>query len=139
MERAGLYCPPDTHYSIRNCSGEHTYLDARDAMDEVPRESLAPGSIPLLWLSKPYWPQHLGVWTGESLIHAHMRTKRVIETAGVACYDAHVFGVFDMRQTAEPAHEVEGFTGIERTPGTRRPELTGKPWREWCAARIGGR
>ena len=107
MQHAGLYCPPDIHYSARTCFGMKVYDDCRDSMDELPLDARPVGAVILLWLRRPEYPQHLGVWTGSTLVHADTRAKRVIETPGISAYDDHVFGVFDMRETSTPAHRQE--------------------------------
>lgn len=139
MQRSGLYCPPDLHYSTRTCFGEHVYLDARDSMDEVSVDDIGIGTVVLLWLSRPHQPQHLGIWTGESLVHAHGRARRVIETHGGASYASQVFAAFDMRTAVAAAHRVEGFNGRKRIPGQRKPDLSGKNWRDWCGQRCPAR
>lgn len=136
MQSVGLYCPTDVHYSTRTCFGEHVYLDARDGMDEIPRDDIGIGSVVLLWLSKPHQPQHLGIWTGDSLVHSHGRARRVIETQGAASYASHVFAAFDMRTDVDAAHRVEGFNGLQRKTGERKPDISGKQWRDWCAVRC---
>lgn len=139
MQRVGLYCPADVHYSTRTCFGEHVYLDAREGMDEIPMDAIAVGTVVLLWLSRPYQPQHLGVWTGDSLVHAHGRARCVIETPGAGSYARQVFAAFDMRTGVGAAHRVEGFNGRKRIPGQRKPDISGKQWRDWCAVRCPAR
>lgn len=93
-------------------------------MDEIPRADLGVGSVLMLWLSQPHQPQHMGVWTGTSLIHAHARSRAVIETQGLQAYQRNFFAAFDMRKTVEAAHRVDGF------PGSGMRE-----WQSWCRER----
>lgn len=118
MQRAGLYCPPDKHYSARTSFGRHVYDDCREGMDEIPQDELKAGSVVLLWLARPELPQHLGVWSGSSMIHADTRTRCVIETPGLSVYHKHVFAVFDMR-VSNTANHREDYNGNCRTPGRR--------------------
>jgi cell wall-associated NlpC family hydrolase len=44
-----------------------------------PVDALDVGRIVVFWKVKPTYPQHVGIWNGDKLIHTHASAKKVVE------------------------------------------------------------
>ena len=69
-----------TGYALRGGSMAE-YITMIDAFSERRNDRYRTGDVLLLRVAPNQF--HMGIWTGESLIHAHAGLRRVVETPGI--------------------------------------------------------
>jgi hypothetical protein len=68
-----------TGYALRG-GAPNIFVAIIDTFATRRRDEIVPGDILLIQIDRVQF--HLGVWTGNSLIHAHAGLRRVVETPG---------------------------------------------------------
>lgn len=69
-----------TGYAMRNAQGLRWALDLDEHLERRGDEQVEPGDVLLMQAGPAQY--HVGVWTGDGLIHADARLRRVVETPG---------------------------------------------------------
>lgn len=67
-------------YTRQASAGLALYVHMRQCCHEIEPSAVAAGDVLMFWVRRRDFPQHLGVWTGESLVHATPRQRRVVES-----------------------------------------------------------
>ena len=71
-------------YAMRNARGARWAMGLDDHLERREGDAIEPGDVLLMQAGPAQY--HVGVWTGEGLLHADARLRRVVETPGAVAW-----------------------------------------------------
>ena len=83
-----------TGYTLRSDSADQWRATLSDLLEPGNEADYKAGDVLLMKAGPAQY--HLGIWTGESLIHAHAQLQRVVETPGTLAWP--VIGIWHQKQ-----------------------------------------
>jgi lipoprotein Spr len=89
---AGIADPP-TGYALRGGSPEALAVGLR-AAGFRPARAMQAGDVPAMWTGPEQL--HLGIWTGDGLVHADAGLRRIVERPGAPAWP--VLGIWRLRR-----------------------------------------
>lgn len=96
-------------YTLASSAGLSLYVHCRQFGDELRLTQVQPGTVLIFWVRHSDHPQHLGIWTGEKVVHAKPSRDFVgcVTEDFLGGFAKRVYAAFDFRRIGAPAqHEI---------------------------------